>query len=75
MRDAGVEDYGVKVGGVPISNLRYADDTALFETSVDGLKSLTTAINETGKNLNLKLNVKKTKLLVVEREKPKITPS
>ena len=68
MRDAGVEQYGVKIGGIPISNLRYADDTALLETSEEGIEQLTSAINTTGKEMNLKLNVKKTKLLVTEAE-------
>ena len=70
MRDAGVENYGIKIGGIPCSNFRYADDTALLEKSVDGIERLTTAINETGKEMNLELNVKKTKLLVAE-SKPK----
>ena len=56
---------GVKIEGIPTSHLRYADDTALLETSVEGIKRLTT-INETGKQVNLKINVKKTKLLVAE---------
>ena len=68
MRDADVDTYGIKVGGVPISNLRYADDTALLETSVEDIERLATAIDVTGKDMNLKLNVKKTKLLVAEAE-------
>ncbi|XP_072021402.1 uncharacterized protein [Amphiura filiformis] len=39
MRDADVDTYGIKVGGIPISNLRYADDTALLETSVEDIKN------------------------------------
>ena len=50
------------------SNYRYADDTALLENSAEGIERLTTAINETGKDMNLKLNVKKTKPLVAEGE-------
>ena len=68
MRDADVDTYGIKVGGIPISNLRYADDTALLETSVEDIERLATAIDVTGKDMNLKLNVKKTKLLVAEAE-------
>ena len=64
MREADVSSYGINIGGSSISNLRYADDTALIETSRDGIKSLTHAVNEAGKHLNLHLNVKKTKLLV-----------
>ena len=68
IRDAGVEHFGIKVGGKPNSNYRYADDTALLENSAEGIERLTTAINETGKDMNLKLNVKKTKRLVAEGE-------
>ena len=67
MRDAGVDQYDFKIGGMPTSNRRYADDTALL-TSVEGIERLTTAINVIGKEMNLKLNVKKTKLLVAEGE-------
>ncbi|PIK60305.1 hypothetical protein BSL78_02801 [Apostichopus japonicus] len=69
MREAGVEHFGIKVGGQLNSNYRwYADDTALLEKSVEGIEELTTAVNEAGKGMNLKLNVKKTKLLVAEGE-------
>ncbi|XP_072041352.1 uncharacterized protein [Amphiura filiformis] len=68
MRDADVDTYGIKVGGTPISNLPYVDDTVLLETSVEDIDKLATAIYVTGKVMNLKLNVKKTKLLVAEAE-------
>ena len=70
MRDADVNQYGIKVGGTPISNLRYADDTALFETSEEDIERLTSAVNDAGRKLNLKLNVKKTKLLTTGDEQP-----
>ena len=53
----------------PISNLRYADDTALIERSHEIIEQLTKSVNEVGKNLHLKLNVKKTKVLVAGRAK------
>ena len=64
MRDAEVSKYGIKVGGTYISNLRYADDTALFATSKEEIVELTNSVNKVGKEMNLKLNIKKTKLLV-----------
>ncbi|GAH15691.1 unnamed protein product, partial [marine sediment metagenome] len=45
-------------------DMRYADDTALLESSIEGIGNLTHAVNVAGKNMNLRLNVKKTKLLV-----------
>ena len=64
MRDAEASSFGITVGGTAISNLRYADDTALIENSKEALEHLTKNVNEVGKQLNLKLNVKKTKLMV-----------
>ena len=32
MRDAEASSFGITVGGKAISNLRYADDTALIKT-------------------------------------------
>ena len=42
MRNAGLEDTqaGIKIAGRNISNLRYADDTALVAESEEELKSL-----------------------------------
>ena len=42
MRNAGLEEAqaGIKVAGRNISNLRYADDTALMAESEEELKSL-----------------------------------
>ena len=64
IRDAEVSKYGINVGGKLISNLRYADDTALLVNSKDGITQLTNSVNDAGKELNLKLNVKKTKIMV-----------
>ena len=64
MRDAEVSKYGVNVGGKLISNLRYADDTALLANSKDEITQLTNSVNDAGKELNLRLNVKKTKIMV-----------
>ena len=64
MRDAEASSFRITVGGTAISNLRYADDTALIENSKEALEHLTKNVNEVGKQLKLKLNVKKTKLMV-----------
>ncbi|XP_072022408.1 uncharacterized protein [Amphiura filiformis] len=61
------------VGAIPISNLPYADDAALLKTSVEDIERLATAIDVTGKDLNLKLNVKKTKLAQAEGKEYNIT--
>ena len=38
MRDAEASFFGITVGGTAISNLRYADDTALIENSKEALE-------------------------------------
>ena len=55
--------FGITVGGKALFNLRYADDTTLTENSKETLEHLTDNVNEAGKQLNLKLDVKKTKLM------------
>ena len=42
MRNAGLEEAqgGVKIAGIKINNLRYADDTTLMAESEEELKSL-----------------------------------
>ena len=64
MRDAEASSFGITVGGTAISNLRYADDKALIENSKEALEHPTKNVNEVVKQLNLKLNVKKTNLMV-----------
>ena len=42
MRNAGLEETqaGIKIGGININNLSYADDTTLMAESEEELKSL-----------------------------------
>ena len=63
MRDAEVEEYGINIGGKRISNLRYADDTALCTRNHENRMKLLNAINEKGLERNMKLNAKKTKVM------------
>ena len=68
MREADIGEFGVSVGGQRISNMRYADDTGLLEKTLNQAEELTRRVNETGKRYGLKLNVKKTKLMIVSGE-------
>ena len=63
------EDKGVSVGGRRISNLRYADDTGLMAESEPELQTLLDKVNEAGKELGMKMNVKKTKTIVITKKK------
>ena len=46
-----------------INNLRYADDTTLMAESEEELKSLLMKVKEESKNVGLKLNIQKTKIM------------
>ena len=64
MRNAGLEEAqaGIKISGRNISNLRYADDTALVAEREE-LKSLLMKVKEESDNNGLKLNIQKTKIM------------
>ena len=65
---------GVNVGGTNYNNLRYADDTALLAWNEKELSELISKINEVGKQFGMKINIKKTKTMVVSKKpnSPKI---
>ena len=65
MRNTGLEEAqaGIKTAGRNINNLRYADDTTLMAESEEELKSLLMKVKEESKNVGLKLNIQKTKIM------------
>ena len=65
MRNAGLEETqaGIKIARININNLRYADDTTLMAESEEKLKSLLIRWKRRVKNLALKLNIQKTKIM------------
>ena len=50
---------GVKIAGININNLRYADDTTLVAESKEELKSLLMKVKEETEKVGLKLNIQK----------------
>ena len=54
---------GIKISGRNTNNLRYADDTTLMAESKEELKSLLMKMKEESKNVGLKLNIQKTKIM------------
>ena len=60
MRNAGLNkaQAGIKIAGININNLRYADDTTLMAEREE-LKSLLMRVKKVG----LKLNIQKTKIM------------
>ena len=65
IREAEIEEKRIKIGGKLVSNLRYADDTALCANLQEEAERLIGTENIIGKSRLLKLNVKKTKLLKI----------
>jgi hypothetical protein len=63
---------GVTVSGRTINNLRYADDIVLVATSKEALQQLMDRVNETSKKYGLEINTKKTKVMVVSRNRERI---
>ena len=64
MRNAGLEEpqAGIKIAGRSINNLRYADDTTLWQ-SEEELKSSLMKVKEESEKVGLKLNIQKTKIM------------
>ena len=51
-----------KIAGRNINNLRYADDTTLWQESEEELKSLLMKVKEESEKAGLKLNIQKPKI-------------
>ena len=64
MRNAGLDEAqaGIKIAGRNISNLRYADDTALMAECEEEVKSCLMKVKEESEKIGLKLNIQKMKI-------------
>ena len=65
MRNAGLEETQaeIKIAGINMNNLRYADDTTLMAESEEELKSLLMKVKVESEKVGLKLNVPKKKIM------------
>ena len=65
MRNIGLEEAqaGIKIAGRNTNNLRHADDTILMAESKEELKNLLMRVNGESEKANLKLSIKKTKIM------------
>ena len=70
MRNAGLDEAqaGIKIAGININNLRYADDTTLMAESEE-LKSFLMKVKEESEKVGLKLNIQKAKIMSGKRDK------
>ena len=57
---------GIKIAGININNLRYADDTTLMAKSKEELKSLLMKVKEESEKAALKFNIQKTKINITQ---------
>ena len=65
MQTTGLDESqaGIKIARRNINNLRYADNTTLMAESKEELKSLLMKVKEESKNVGLKFNIHKTKIM------------
>ena len=65
MRKAGLDEAqaGIKIAGININNLTYADDATLTAESEEELKSLLMKVKEESEKAGLKLNIQKMKIM------------
>jgi len=65
MRNTGLDEAqaGIKNAERNINNLRYADDTTLLAECEEELKSFLMKVKKESKNVDLKLNIQKTKIM------------
>ena len=63
MRNAGLDEAGIKIAGRNINHLSYADDTTFMAESEEELKSLLMKVKEESEKAGFKLNIQKTKIV------------
>ena len=64
-RNAGLDEAqaGIKIAGRNINKLREANDTTLMAEREEGLKGLLMKVKEESEQVELKLNIQKTKIM------------
>lgn len=61
-------DGGVKIGGELVTDVKFADDQGMVATTEEGLQNLMDALSRTGELYDMKINVKKTKVMRVRKK-------
>ena len=67
------ESEGLIVGGRNITNVRYADDTAIITTSQEKLQAMLEKVVDESRKMGLTINCKKNRMYGYQQEKA--TPS
>ena len=63
MRNAGLDEAGIKIAGRNTNNLRYADNTTQMTESLEELKSFFMRVKEESEKAGLKSNIQKSKIM------------
>jgi len=61
-------NVGVKVNGVWVNNIPYADDTVLIADNMEDLRDVLGTVGQCSKNMGLNINTKKTKFMIINRK-------
>jgi len=61
-------NVGVKVNGVWVNNICYADDTGLIADNMEALRDMLGGVGECSKNVGLNINTKETKFMIITRK-------
>ena len=61
-------EEGIKIGGKLVKDVRFADDQGMVAGSEGGLQKLMDGLNRTAKEYDMKVNIKKTKVMKVSRK-------
>ena len=64
-------EEGIKIGGKMIKALRFADDQAMMANSQEGLQQMMDRLNTVSTEYGMKINIKKTKVMMITRKKAK----
>ena len=63
MREADIDDMGLRIGGRNISNMRYADDAGLVGNNITSARRILHRVDVSGKVAGLGMNAPKTKYM------------
>ena len=68
MKEAMIDlDEGVQVGGNWLKDVRFADDQGMVASTEQGLQLILDKLNESAKQYDMKINVKKTKVMKISK--------
>jgi hypothetical protein len=68
-------EIGVNISGFTINNLRFADDIVIIAETQDELQTLVNRVQEASSNFGLKINISKTQVQVISKQKQTLTIS